>query len=110
MYGSKANDSFVVKENKVMTTTNHNGGINGGISNGMPILFKTIIKPTPSIYQMQKTVDFKSMENVDLEIEGRHDPCIAHRARVVIDSLTAIALVDLMMSRSVELDWMGKSR
>ncbi|MBR5208120.1 MAG: chorismate synthase [Erysipelotrichaceae bacterium] len=110
MYGSKANDSFVVKENKVMTTTNHTGGINGGISNGMPVLFKTIIKPTPSIYQMQKTVDFKSMENVDLEIEGRHDPCIAHRARVVIDSLTAIALVDLMMSRSVELDWMGKSR
>ena len=110
MHGSKANDSFVVKENKVMTTTNHNGGINGGISNGMPVLFKTIIKPTPSIYQMQKTVDFKSMENVDLEIEGRHDPCIAHRARVVIDSLTAIALVELMMSRSVELDWMGKSR
>ena len=110
MHGSKANDSFVVKENKVMTTTNHNGGINGGISNGMPVLFKTIIKPTPSIYQLQKTVDFKSMENVDLEIEGRHDPCIAHRARVVIDSLTAIALVDLMMSRSVELDWMGKYR
>ncbi len=110
MNGSKANDSFVVKENKVMTTTNHNGGINGGISNGMPVLFKTVIKPTPSIYQMQKTVDFKSMENVDLEIEGRHDPCIAHRARVVIDSLTAIAVVDLMMSRSIETDWMGKSK
>ena len=106
MNGSNANDAFEIKENKVVTTTNHNGGINGGISNGMPVLFKTVIKPTPSIYQMQKTVDFKAMENVDLEIEGRHDPCIAHRARVVIDSLTAIAVVDLMMSRSIETDWM----
>ena len=106
MNGSKANDAFEIKESKVVTTTNHNGGINGGISNGMPVIFKTVIKPTPSIYQVQKTVDFKAMENVDFEIEGRHDPCIAHRARVVIDSLTAFAVVDLMMSRSIETDWM----
>lgn len=106
--GSTANDSFEVKDENIVTTTNHNGGINGGISNGMPMLIQTAIKPTPSIYQTQKTVDFVKKEPVELTIEGRHDPCIAHRARVVIDSVCAIGIVDLMMSRSIELDWMEK--
>lgn len=110
MKGSQANDPFVIRNGAVKTSRNHNGGINGGISNGMPVIFKTVIKPTPSIYQLQNTVDFKKMENVQLEIEGRHDPCIAHRARVVIDSLCALGIVDLMMSRSSELEWMEKTK
>ena len=108
MRGSISNDAFCMEEEKVVTKTNHNGGINGGISNAMPILIQTAIKPTPSIYQMQNTVDFNKKENVELSITGRHDPCIAHRARVVIDSVCAIGLVDLMMSRSAEMDWMGE--
>ncbi|MBQ7889130.1 MAG: chorismate synthase [Erysipelotrichaceae bacterium] len=107
-YGSSANDSFMIEQGNVVTCSNHNGGINGGISNGMPILIQTAIKPTPSIYKIQKTVDFCKMEEVELTIEGRHDPCIAHRARVVIDSVCAIGLLDLLLSRSSELDWMGK--
>ncbi len=107
MNGSKANDSFIIENGRIVTSTNHNGGINGGISNGMPVIFKTVLKPTPSIYQAQQTVDFIEKKPVELTIEGRHDPCIAHRARVVIDSLCALCLVDLLMSRSAELDWMG---
>ena len=108
MNGSHANDPFVLKDNAVKTSSNHNGGINGGISNGMPVVFRTVLKPTPSIYQTQNTIDFKEMKQVELKLEGRHDPCIAHRARVVIDSLTAAALLDLMLSRSAEKDWIGK--
>ena len=110
MNGSDANDAFSIQNEKVITITNHNGGINGGISNGMPVVFKTVVKPTPSIYQLQKSVNFKTMETVDVEIDGRHDPCIAHRVRVVVDSLSAFAIVDLMMSRSIELDWMGNGQ
>ncbi len=107
MNGSEANDPFIIKDHAVKTSKNHNGGINGGISNGMPVVFRTAIKPTPSIYQIQDTVDFKEMKQVQLKLEGRHDPCIAHRARVVIDSLTAVALLDLMLSRSAEIEWTG---
>ena len=110
MNGSDADDAFSMQNGKVITMTNHNGGINGGISNGMPVVFKTVVKPTPSIYQLQKSVNFKTMETVDIEIDGRHDPCIAHRVRVVVDSLSAFAIVDLMMSRFIELDWMGNGQ
>lgn len=96
--GSEANDSFYY-ENGVKTHSNHNGGINGGISNGMPIIFRCVVKPTPSIYKPQQTVNIKSKENVTLQIEGRHDPAIIHRARVVVDSMTAIGLVDLFSGR-----------
>lgn len=109
MNGSEANDAFVIEYDRIATSTNHNGGINGGISNGMPVIFKTVLKPTPSIYQTQQTIDFAEKKSVELNIEGRHDPCIAHRARVVIDSLCALCVVDLMMSRSSELDWMVKA-
>lgn len=103
MYGSVANDPFRMENDEIVTTTNHNGGINGGITNGMPIRFKTVFKPTPSIAQSQKTVNFKTKENVDVEIHGRHDPAIIHRARVVVDAMCAITLVDLLMTRYGEL-------
>lgn len=99
MYGSEANDSFRMKDGNVVTETNHNGGINGGITNGMPIRITTAVKPTPSIYQKQETIDFRRQTNETIQIEGRHDPCIVHRARIVVDSVVAIALVDLLLTR-----------
>ena len=96
--GSQANDAFRFND-KIETKTNHNAGINGGITNGMPILIHTCIKPTPSIFKTQESVDYLSKENVDLKIQGRHDPCILHRARIVVDSVVAFGLLDLYMSR-----------
>ena len=96
MSGSQANDSFYF-DNGVKTRTNHNGGINGGITNGMPIRIKTVIKPTPSIYKPQKTIDRQTHESVILQIQGRHDPAIIHRARVVVDSVLALGVLDEWM-------------
>lgn len=98
LYGSEANDSFMYQDG-IKTKTNHNGGINGGISNGMPILFKTVIKPTPTIGKLQETIDMKTNQEITMKGKGRHDPCIVHRARVVVDSVTAIGLVELLCSR-----------
>lgn len=95
MRGSVANDPFFVENNRIMTITNHNGGINGGITNGMPILLRTVVKPTPSIYKAQHTVNYTTKENATLQIQGRHDPCILHRARVVQDAMCAIGILDL---------------
>lgn len=100
MRGSAANDPLRMAGDKIVTATNNNGGINGGITNGMPIIFRTVIKPTPSIYQTQQTVDFATRENAELNIQGRHDPAIIHRARPVIDAMTAIALTELMMANA----------
>lgn len=94
-YGSQVNDAFCVQDGQIRTVTNHNGGINGGISNGMPIRFQCVIKPTASIFKEQDTVDYQTKEPVRLQIQGRHDPAILHRARVVIDSVTALGLLDL---------------
>lgn len=99
MKGSEANDSFRMDEDKIVTVTNNNGGINGGITNGMPLIFSCAVKPTPSIYKKQDTVDLKKKENALLQIEGRHDPAIIHRARVVVDSITALTLCDLLIGR-----------
>lgn len=96
MYGFDANDQFETDGKEIYTKTNHNGGINGGISNGMPIIFSTVIKPTPSIAKPQNTVDIEKMENTTLEITGRHDPCIVQRAAVVIESAAALAILDAM--------------
>lgn len=95
MRGSEANDPFRMAGGRIVTQSNHNGGVNGGISNGMPIIFRTVIKPTPSIYQPQQTVDIARREDAGLQIQGRHDPAIIHRARPVIDAVTALGLVDL---------------
>ncbi|MBR6568005.1 MAG: chorismate synthase [Clostridia bacterium] len=97
MKGSEANDSFYCDAGTVRTKTNNNGGINGGITNGMPVTFRCAVKPTPSIYKKQETVNFKDMTDETILIEGRHDPAIIHRARVVIDSVTALALCDLLI-------------
>lgn len=100
MFGSEANDSFYYDENgEVKTKSNNNGGINGGISNGMPIIIKTAIKPTPSIYKEQESIDISKHENIKFNIEGRHDPAIIHRARVVVDSVVAFGILDLLCMR-----------
>lgn len=108
MMGSEANDAFAMKDGKIVTETNNNGGINGGISNGMPIRFRTVIKPTPSIAKKQKTVNFETKTDKELEIVGRHDPAIIHRARCVVDAMTAITLVDLLMERHGPLWFKGE--
>lgn len=105
MKGSEANDAFAMQDGAVVTKTNNNGGINGGITNGMPILFNTVIKPTPSIYKKQETVDIALRENEIIQIQGRHDPAIIHRARVVVDSMTAIVIADMLALR-YGTDWM----
>lgn len=110
MMGSEANDPFAIKEGKVVTTTNHNGGINGGISNGMPVRFHTVIKPTPSIAKKQNTVNYRTKEEKVLEIHGRHDPAIIHRARVVVDAVTALVIADNLMERYGREYFGGKRR
>lgn len=94
--GSENNDSFERKEGKTITETNHSGGILGGISNGMPIIFRAAIKPTPSIAAPQKTIT-RDGENIEISIHGRHDPVIVPRAVVVVESMAALTLLDLMM-------------
>ena len=96
LYGSEANDPYYFDQETVKTKTNHNGGILGGITTGMPITFTVNIKPTPSIGVSQDTINIKTKENTTLEIKGRHDPCIVQRAVVVVESMAAIALLDLM--------------
>ncbi|MBQ3596744.1 MAG: chorismate synthase [Clostridia bacterium] len=95
-YGSQMNDAFVLEGDQVRTKTNNNGGINGGISNGMPIVFRSVVKPTPSIYKEQQTVNLNTMQEQVLEIKGRHDPAIIHRARAVVNALTAITIADAL--------------
>ena len=97
--GSEFNDAFRNENGKVVTATNNNGGINGGITNGMPIMIKCAVKPTPSIYKEQKSINLNTLENSDLSIEGRHDPAIIHRARVVVDSVCALAVYDMLAQR-----------
>lgn len=103
--GSEGNDAFALEDGKVITKTNHNGGINGGITNGMPILFRTVVKPTASIYKKQETVNIAEMTEEILQIQGRHDPAIIPRARVVVDSMTAIVLCDMLALR-YGTDWL----
>ncbi|MBQ7761731.1 MAG: chorismate synthase [Clostridia bacterium] len=99
MLGSQANDVFRYDENgNAYTETNNNGGINGGITNGMPIIFNSAIKPTPSIAQKQETIDFLNKKNTTLEVKGRHDPAIIRRACVVVDSACALVMCDLLAS------------
>ncbi len=105
MTGSEANDELFTDGEKIFTKTNNNGGINGGISNGMPIIFRTAVKPTPSIYKSQATVSLSKMENTELIIEGRHDPAIIHRARAVVDSAAAIAIADMLVTK-YGTDWL----
>ena len=107
MRGSEANDSFAVQNGAIVTKTNHNGGINGGISNGMPVVFRCAVKPTPSIFKEQHTVDFLQRQEETLTIRGRHDPAIVHRIRVVADSVTALVLCDMLALR-YGTDYLGE--
>lgn len=107
MRGSRANDPFRAENGRIFTLTNNNGGVNGGITNGMPLIFRCAVKPTPSIAAEQKTVNYKTGENVGLRITGRHDPCIVHRARAVADSVTALVLGDMLALR-FGTDWLCK--
>ncbi len=97
MRGSAANDAMRYEDGVVRCITNHNGGVTGGITNGMPVILRAAIKPTPSIAIAQQTVDLSSHENTTLSVAGRHDPCIVPRAVVVIESVLAIALCELTM-------------
>ena len=99
MRGSECNDAMRIEGGSPVTVTNNNGGINGGITNGMPILFQCAVKPTPSIAREQQTVDFIKNENTPINIKGRHDPAIIRRICPVIDSVTAIVLCDLLAQR-----------
>ena len=99
MRGSQANDPLYYENGAVRSKTNFGGGIGGGITNGMPVVFRCVIKPTPSIAKAQQTVDILEGKNATLEIKGRHDPAIVHRARIVIDAVTAIAVYDMLAGR-----------
>lgn len=105
--GSDYNDAFYISDKEIKTRTNHNGGVNGGITNGMPILFSCAVKPTPSIFKAQDTVDIFAKTDAVLELKGRHDPAIIHRARVVVDSVTALAIADLLVTR-FGTDWLNQ--
>ena len=97
MLGSENNDSFRVVNGKVLTETNHCGGILGGITDGMPLMFRIALKPTPSISLPQKSVSLTNMENRELTVKGRHDPCIVPRAVPVVEAAAAIVLMDVLL-------------
>lgn len=97
MRGSEANDCPFIEEGKVSFKTNHNGGINGGITNGLPVVFKVAVKPTPSISMVQQTVDIEKMEEAQLQVRGRHDACIVPRAVEVVKSAAALVFADMYM-------------
>ena len=97
--GSQNNDDYVMADGQIRTATNNAGGILGGITNGMPVVFRTAVKPTPSIYKEQETVDYIAKQDAPLSIQGRHDPCIVPRAAIVQTCAAALAVGDLMTAR-----------
>lgn len=107
MKGSLANDNFKTENGEIVTETNNSGGINGGITNGMPIVFRTAFRPTPTISKPQNTVNMATVENAVLEAKGRHDPCIVHRAKVVVDSVTALVIADMLITH-FGTDWLSE--
>ena len=107
MKGSEANDEYIIKNGKIETASNNNGGIIGGITNGMPIIMRTALKPTPSIYKAQRSVNTASMTETELTVTGRHDPTVVIRARVVLEAVMAIGLADMLTVR-FGTDYLGK--
>ena len=100
MRGSEANDALEYRNGRIVTKTNNNGGINGGVSNGMPLTLKVAIKPTPSIPMKQHTVDLERGENTTIEIEGRHDACIVPRAVPCVEAAVSLALLDVWLGEN----------
>ena len=98
MRGSENNDSLKIERGKVVTTSNNSGGIQGGLSNGMPVVFRVAVKPTPSISKRQMTVDLRKMRDADITIHGRHDPCIVMRAVPVVEAMAAISIADMLLA------------
>ena len=98
--GSQSNDNFEIIDGKIVTQTNHAGGILGGITNGMPLIFSVAMKATPSIAAPQQSISLSRMETATLEIKGRHDPCIVPRAVPVIEAATAIAIYDMILGNT----------
>ena len=100
LLGSQCNDAFCIDESTIKTTTNRAGGILGGISNGMPLIFRVAIKPTPSIAKPQRTVSLSQNEEIELHIKGRHDPCIVPRAVPVVEAACALSVFDAILSNT----------
>ena len=98
--GKEANDAFTMEDGRIVTKTNHCGGILGGITNGMPVLFEVFFKPTPSIAQPQQTINLQTGENANVQVHGRHDPCIVPRAVPVVEAAAAIAIYDLLLGNT----------
>jgi chorismate synthase len=98
--GSEYNDSFYMDKASIRTKTNHCGGILGGVTNGMPVIFEVALKPTPSIAQSQETLNISTKRISPLEIKGRHDPCIVPRAVPVVEAAAAIAIYDLILGNT----------
>ena len=102
MKGSEANDAYELRDDRIVTATNHNGGILGGITNGMPVVFRTVLKPTPSIAKPQRTVNLTEGREETLRITGRHDPCIIPRAIPVLEACAMIAVYDAWKEAGLE--------
>ena len=102
--GSQNNDAYTIQDGNVVTRTNQAGGILGGITTGMPLVFQTAIKPTPSIAKMQQSVSLSAMEDNELAVQGRHDPCIVPRAVSVIEAAAAIAILDICLKEGIFLE------
>lgn len=98
MRGSENNDAFAVENGRVVTRTNHSGGILGGITTGMPLEFAVAVKPTPSIAKTQETVDLRTMEPAEITVGGRHDPCIVPRAVPCVEAAAALAVYDALLA------------
>lgn len=99
MLGSENNDAFIVEDGQVKTLTNHCGGILGGITNGMPVVFRAAFKPTPSIARAQQSVNMQTLEAAPLTVGGRHDPCIVPRAVPCVEAAAAIAAFDALLAQ-----------
>ena len=102
MRGSENNDPFAISDGAACTLTNHAGGILGGITSGMPLVFRAAFKPTPSIAKEQQSIDLRTMRETSLRIQGRHDPCIVQRAVPVVEAAAAVAVYDALLAREKE--------
>lgn len=109
MLGSENNDAFAVRDGRVVTLTNNHGGVLGGMTSGMPLVFRVAMKPTPSIYKEQRSVDLRTMQEVPLVVRGRHDPCIAFRAVPVVEALAAFAILDAILAEEPPVEF-GEGR